>query len=198
MSYIIESCFIFGEDQYIPEEYMDEKWSHIQNIGGYMVSDKGRVWSEVSQKFIKVKPMDDHGHLGVCLSSNGKTYYRYIHRLVAEAFIPNPNNYPIVRHLDDDPSNNELNNLAWGTQKDNIRDCIENGNSYRLTDDDRYKGNKDRMIPVMAINIETGEHLYFQSQGEAGRKLSIPQSNIFKVLKNERRSAGGYKFKEVS
>lgn len=193
MNYL-DSSFVYGNDIFTPDEYMGERWAYIDGLPGYMVSDKGRVWSESSQTFIKVKPMDKHGHMGVCLCVNGKRYYEYIHRLMAKAFIPNPNNYPVVRHLDDDPSNNDLYNLAWGTQKDNARDCMENGNSYVLTDEDRYKGNKDRMIPVMAINILTSEKLYFESQTEAGRKLSIPQANIWKVLNKERSSAGGYNF----
>lgn len=56
------------------------------------------------------------------LNDEGKYVYGYLHRLVAMAYIPNPNNYPIVRHLNDNPLDNRLANLAWGTQKDNVKD----------------------------------------------------------------------------
>lgn len=61
------------------------------------------------------------------LNDEGKYVYGYLHRLVAMAYIPNPNNYPIVRHLDDIGTNNTVNNLRWGTQKDNVNDSIING-----------------------------------------------------------------------
>ena len=51
----------------------------------------------------------------------------YIHRIVAESFIPNPNNYPVVRHKNDDPTNNHYSNLEWGTHSDNTNDAIRNG-----------------------------------------------------------------------
>lgn len=61
------------------------------------------------------------------LNDEGKYVYGYLHRLVAMAYIPNPNNYPIVRHLDDIGTHNTVNNLRWGTQKDNVNDSIING-----------------------------------------------------------------------
>lgn len=65
------------------------------------------------------------------LNDEGKYVYGYLHRLVAMAYIPNPNNYPIVRHLNDNPLDNRLANLAWGTQKDNVKDSIKN-NSFHF------------------------------------------------------------------
>lgn len=61
------------------------------------------------------------------LNDEGKYVYGYLHRLVAMAYIPNPNNYPIVRHLNDIGTHNTVNNLRWGTQKDNVNDSIING-----------------------------------------------------------------------
>lgn len=51
----------------------------------------------------------------------------YLHRLVALAYIPNPNNLPVVCHIDDNPLNNKVSNLKWGTHKDNTQDAIRNG-----------------------------------------------------------------------
>lgn len=191
--------YIYGDELYTEDYYMGELWKPIKGFDRqYWVSNLARVWSVKSENFIKVKPMDDHGHLGVCLCYNGKRYYRYIHRLVAEAFIPNPENHPIVRHIDDDPFVNEPEYLRWGTQKDNIHDCIRNGKQYVLSKEDRDKGNAERKTPLVAINIATEQRLYFDSQGEASRSLRIPQANIWKVLNNQRSSAGGYIFKYIS
>lgn len=193
----IEGRFVYGDDYYMPEEYMDEQWEVVESCPNYVVSDKGRVWSKTSECFVKPKPMDKHGHLGICMSDHGQKKYAYTHRLMAEAFLPNPDGLPIVRHLDDDPSYNVLDNLAWGTQKDNMRDCKENGHAYYPTDEDRYKGNRDRMMDIIATNIETGEEIHFESQGEAGRNLGIPQANIWKVLRGKRNSAQGYYFRKA-
>lgn len=65
------------------------------------------------------------------LNDEGKYVYEYLHRLVAEAYIPNPNNLPVVMHKDDSPKNNHVSNLKWGTHKDNTWDSIIKGrNSY--------------------------------------------------------------------
>ena len=192
----MEGSFVYGDNVYIDDSYMDEEWEYIYGIEGYMISNKARVWSERSQKFLKLKKMDKHGYLGVCLYLNGKRIYKYIHRLVAEAFIQNPNNYPIVRHINDDPLFNEEQELEWGTQLDNIMDSIRNGNFYWITDSDRIKAHEKQMMPLTAINIKTGEKKYFQSQNEASRRLNIPQANIHKVLRGQRRYAGKYTFKE--
>lgn len=188
---------VYGDNVYIDEYYMDEKWSFIKGFSGYMISNKARVWSSKTQSFLKAKRMDAQGHLGVCLYQNGKAHYRYLHRLVAEAFIPNPNKFPIVRHLYDQKDANEECDLLWGTMKDNAADTFRNGNAYYPTDEDRYKGNKYRMTPLIANKLETGEKLYFESQSEASKKLRIHQSNIWKVLRGQRSHAKGYSFREV-
>lgn len=193
----IEGRFVYGDDYYVPEEYMDEQWELAYGPGNYYVSDKGRVWSEKSQRFLKPKRLDDHGHVGICMTDGKHKKYKYLHRMMAEVFLDNDDNYPIVRHLDDDPSNNIINNLAWGTQKDNLNDCAENGHRYYMTDEDRRKGNLPRMIGVIATNMETGEERYFESQTEAGRVLGISQANIWKVLNGERKYAQGYCFRKA-
>ena len=179
--------FVYGDNIHVPEEYMEEKWWYINGFPNYMVSNCGRVWSEKTQRFLKPKRANKHGHLMVSLCNGGDVYYRLIHRLVAEAFLDNPYNFPVVRHLDDDPTNNSVYNLAWGTQKENFHDCIENGkaNCVRLE------------TPIIAVDVYNGVKLYFKSQAEAGRKLNIQQANIWKVLHGERYTAGGYHFKYV-
>ena len=186
---------VYGDNCYIPEEYMDERWWYIEGMPGYMISDYGRVWADKTGQFIKVKRMDNHGHMGVCLCVNGCRHYEYIHRLMAKAFIPNPNGYNIVRHLNDDPSDNCLDNLAWGTQEDNMRDCIANGNSHLVTPEERELGLSKLRKEIVAINIKTGEKTIFRGQAEASRLLGLQQSNIWKVLNGNRIHTGGYRFK---
>lgn len=186
--------FVYGDDCYISEEYIDERWWYIDGIPGYMISDYGRVWSESTQRFLKVKPLDNHGHLGVCMCVNGRRVYKYIHQLMARAFIPNPYGLPVVRHLDDDPRNNYLDNLCWGTQKDNYEDCRRNGHVHYVTPEEREIGISKMRTPIVATNIKTGERIWFRGQGEAAKMLGLQQSNIWKVMNGERRQTGGYNF----
>lgn len=189
--------FVYGDNVYIDEYYFEERWKPINGFEDYWVSNLARIWSSKTRQFIKVKPMDDHGHLGVCLYRDGCRYYRYIHRLVAEAFIPNPYDFPVVRHIDDLPYYNTVEDLRWGTSYDNSMDAIRNGKAYSLTDDDREKSYEQSRTPILAIDLDTGRKITFKSQGEASRKLGIPQANIWKVLNRERRSARGYRFEYV-
>lgn len=189
--------FIYGDDVYIPEEYMGEKWWYADDNPDYAVSDRGRVWSSKSQKILTPKKGDKHGHKSYCLHSNGHKKYMYAHRLVAKAFIPNDNDYPNVLHEDDDPDNNWASNLRWGTQADNHKDCVANGNFKPFTNEDREKSYEKTRKPIIATNLSTGEETYYRGQSEAARILGLQQSNIGKVLHGEREKTCGYSFRFV-
>lgn len=86
----------------------------------YIIYDDGRVWSEKRYKFLKPFPNPD-GYLLVDLHHDGKSYYRLVHRLVAVAFIPNPNNLPVVNHKNGVKTNCCCENLEWCTYKENTQ-----------------------------------------------------------------------------
>lgn len=188
--------FVFGDDCYISDEYSEERWKD-SSIPHLMVSNCGRFYNTLSGKFVKPTHGDGQGHKAVKVTIDGKHYQAYVHRLMAEAFIDNVFNDPYVRHLNDIPDDNELKNLAWGTQRENHLDSVANGTHRPVTDEARRKGIELTRHPVKATSIITGEVLYFDSQGEAGRKLNIPQANIWKVITGERYGAGGYTFEEI-
>ena len=190
----VKGEYVYGDFLGSTDESLDEKWWYVDGAPEYMVSDYGRVWSKKSKKILKVKPMDKHGHMGVSLFVDGKPRYEYIHRVMAKAFVPNTNNDPIVRHLNDNPKDNFIENLQWGTQKDNIKDCINNGNAHFVTREEREKGLNKLRTPIYAIDIQTGKRIIFESQRQASRILGIQQSNIHKVLSGKRRHAQGYYF----
>lgn len=190
---ILERRFVIPENVGCSIGCEDEKWAEVGN--GYYVNNYGHVWSSRSNKYLKPKRLDKHGHVGICMRTDSdKVKYLYLHRLVAEAFIPNPNNYPIVRHLDDDPTHNTDDNLAWGTQRDNMEDCRNNGNDYILTDEDRERSFEKIRIPIISKNIKTGEEKYYKSISDAARDLGLWGSNIQKVLYGERMHTGGFSF----
>lgn len=92
----------------------------IINYPDYYVDDSGNVYSRKYGYLRELKQYPKtHGYLYVALSKNGKKDYLRVHRLVAEAFIPNLDNLPEVNHKDEDKTNNRVNNLEWCTPHDN-------------------------------------------------------------------------------
>ena len=87
--------------------------------GEYAVTKSGLVWSYKRNKFLKLND-NGIGYLYVALCHGGIRQQKYIHRIVAEAFIPNPDNLPEINHKDEDKSNNCVDNLEWITHIDNL------------------------------------------------------------------------------
>lgn len=128
------------------EEYVfiDEKWVDIIGYEGiYQVSNFGRIKS-LKRTFIKRKKgggempvsmpesirskrLTSNGYIKIALWYNGKVKHYLVHRLVAFYFVPNPNKYKQVLHLDNNPSNARWDNLKWGTQKMNIQQAVTEG-----------------------------------------------------------------------
>lgn len=103
------------------------QWKPIERYDGlYLISDDGKVFSVRNNRILK-NQLQDNGYVRIELNINGQHKKELIHRLVAEAFIPNPNNYPIINHKDENPSNNSVGNLEWCDHKYNINygTCIE-------------------------------------------------------------------------
>ena len=104
---------------------MQEIWKPVKGFEEtYLVSNLGQIKSiprvNTKGKLIKLYP-NKSGYLYCCLSQNGKVYNKRVHRLVAEAFIPNPNDYTQVNHKDENKDNNNKDNLEWCTNLYNIQ-----------------------------------------------------------------------------
>lgn len=144
--------------------------------GLYAVTSCGRVWSYRSNKFLKAQT-GYKGYLFVDLCVDGKHNPRRIHRLVAETYIPNPNNYETVDHIDNNKSNNCINNLQWMNRIDNnSKECPE-------------------QTPIRIRCIENGEE--FESMMDCERKIGIPNSNLSKHLRGLRGCVNGLHFERI-
>lgn len=158
-----------------------EKWKDIKGYEGlYIISDKGRIAKLLNPKINK----DGYHEQGLIKNKIKKG--KRIHRLVAEAFIDNPDNLPEVNHIDENKSNNNVDNLEWCTHKYNVNHGtrIER---MKMTQRNR----KDCSKPVMCI--ETG--VIYPSINEANRKTGADRNTIADVCKGKLKTAGGYHWK---
>lgn len=109
--------------------------------GLYAVTSCGRIWSYRSKKFLK-NQLDRYGYEYVNLKFQGRCKKEKIHRLIAEAYIPNPNNLPQVNHKDEVKTHNWISNLEWCSAKYNTLysqskkvECIETGEIFNCAED---------------------------------------------------------------
>lgn len=107
---------------------MTEIWKDIKEFDGYQVSNLGRVKSFKRYKEGRILSEIPHslGYLRTRLSKDGGSYTLYTHRLVAEAFVENENNYKEVNHKDLIKKNNKADNLEWVTRSENLKHAVKN------------------------------------------------------------------------
>ena len=125
-----------------------------------------------------------NGYLQVSVKVDGKSTSKRVNRLVAQTFLPNPNNLPQVNHRDCDKTNNKVENLEFCTASYNAKYRDKFGISNA-----ELKGH-----PLFAINLDTLEVSHFRSQGEASRELGVNRPDINKVVKGRAKQTGGFLF----
>ena len=159
---------------------MEEQWLDIIGYEGYQVSNLGRVKSLGNYKTRKEKILkqciDKDGYLQVQLCKNGKIKTFKVHRLVAQAFIPNPDNLPQVNHKDENKENNIVSNLEWCTQQ--------------------YNSEYSFAKPILQIDKDTNEIIReWASARQVERELGIDDSSIIKCCKGKLKTARGSKWR---
>jgi hypothetical protein len=182
---------------------VEEIWKDIKGYEGlYQVSNLGRVKSihfnhskKATEKILKLIK-DRDGYVDAFLYKNGKVKHFRMHRLVAKAFIPNPNNLPQINHIDENVNNNRVDNLEWCTVGYNINygkrnEKVSNALKGRKRSEE-YKKNLSKSISKSIgkkiICITTGE--IFNTIKLAEIKYNIDHSSIIRCCKGKNKSAG--------
>lgn len=179
------------------------EWKKIPGFGDkYSVSNDGSIKNDCTGKILKNKVMHD-GYLRVHLSNQNHAAYFMVHRLVAEAFIPNPDNLPVVNHIDGNKSNPSVNNLEWVTFSDNSKHAYRTGLAHISEKCKQAAGRvaaengaKTTRKAVCKINAD-GEKTIYRGVREAEKANGIPRQNIIRACKNNKYTAGGYKWEYV-
>ena len=153
-------------------------WRPIKGYPHLFVSRDGKVWTTKYNRYLKPQ-LSNRGYLRIGLNKDKVIRNIGVHRLVAEAFIPNPDNLPAVDHIDGDKLNNRVENLQWITQSDNTKKA--------------QKGKGRIAVPVPVICVETGK--VYRSLKEAAEAHRIPSSIMSSLIKGEYDHYHGYHFK---
>ena len=157
-----------------------EVWRKINGYEGlYEVSNYGRVKSfKHKQKGHILSPgINSKGYKFVCLCKNNICKQFWVHRLVAEAFLENPENLPCVNHKDENPSNNFVKNLEWCSYKynSNYGTGIERCRQKQLND-------PERSTKIKCIDLKTKKISYYPSIAEAARVLGFYRGSIRRAM----------------
>lgn len=168
---------------------MEENFKDIAGYEGlYQISNLGNVRSLKFGKERILKTGDIKGYLVVGLCKEGVQKNHLVHRLVAEAFIDNPNNLPEVNHKDEDKTNNHVTNLEWC---DNIYNINYGTHTERSVQSRRNNKKQSKQV----LCVETG--IIYPSAREVYRQLGFNNSHICSCCNGKRNTCGGYNWKYV-
>ena len=176
------------------EEYRDikgwEGYYQVSNLGN-VKSIERKAWNGRGYRVIKERIMktydNGYGYLFVYLTKDGEQEKCYIHRLVAEAFLENPDNLPDVNHKDENKENNCVENLEYCTKAYNNNYGTRN---KRIAE--AMTNHPKLSKAIIGISKISGLITEFSSAHEASRQLGIDQSHITDCLKGRQKSAGGF------
>lgn len=162
---------------------MEEIWKTIEEFPNYEVSSLGNVRNKKTGRILKSSLAK--GYPQVILCQNGDKYSRRVHRLVATAFLPNPNNYPDINHKDECKTHNNVDNLEWCDETYNIQ-----YSGYKLRTPHSRRGDLVKQYDHKGNLLNE-----YKSTRDAWRETGIDYSAISKCCRGLKKQAGGFIWK---
>lgn len=157
---------------FTPEDLDGEEWRPIDGYDGYQISSFGRVKSlKFKQPHIMKPIINTRNYLTIHFRVKNKIYTRTIHRLVAKAFLPNPDNKPQVNHIDGCKINNAVSNLEWVTNAENMQHAFNTGLNHSCENKPQSKLTAEQVLYIRE-NPDT------LSQGELAKKFHVGHTTI--------------------
>lgn len=152
----------------------------IPNFEKYYANECGIVINSESGNVL-THSINNSGYAHVALYDGGKYHFKSVHRIVAELFIPNPDNYPVINHIDGNKLNNSIDNLEWCTQLHNVTHAalvLGTMNQYQKF---HIKASK----PLYGVYPDGTKTRVFKNAGEAAKEFNCHKPNIFRAIKNK-------------
>lgn len=173
-------------------------WREIEYFNNYEVSTDGKVRNKKTRRVLK--PIDNgQGYLQVDLYVNGKGTSKRINRLVAEAFIPNPEKLPQVNHINEIKADNRVDNLNWMTAKENANhgtrtERMKNNHEWKKKHAEQLQRLcESNSMPIIVIYRDNTYEEY-PSAKIAAQELELNKGHICDVLKGRRKTTGDLRF----
>lgn len=169
-----------------------EQWKVIEAAPNYLISNKGQIKSIARngrpERILNthVRTRDGYEELSLCLGSRSNVKKYKVHRLVAETFIPNPDNKLEVNHKDGNKSNNNLDNLEWVTRSENAKHAFQTGLAFKTSN-------------TLIDQFDTQGNFIkrWDSITEASKVLNISRTQIYNVLLGRKHKTHDFVFREV-
>lgn len=157
---------------------LNEEWRIVEDAPQYEVSNLGNI-RHIKRKQNRKLQVCNSGYQTVGVKIDGKLHLLLIHRLVAKAFIPNPENKEQVNHIDENKFNNTVSNLEWATPKENANHGTRN---------ERINNKEKQGKKVFCVELNKT----FSSIGEAAKETGLWRSNICSCCRGVAKTTGGY------